>query len=113
MGLRETIKPRMQAHSDDAAFDHDETLDIASCKIGKVFGTKSKQIKRIRKQSGARIDVDNKCEPCRVRIRGDESSVAMAKDMILTLTLETMDSDSEYIFFPREAAGAILGPRGT
>lgn len=111
--IQEIIKPCTQIYSESPGFDHDETLEIPSCKIGKVFGTKSKQIRKIREQSGAQIDVDNRSEPCKVRIRGDRCSVVAAKNMIFTLTLDAMDESSEYLFFPRSASGAILGKCGS
>merc|ERR1719414_2601420 len=88
-------------------------MEIPSRQIERVFGAKNEHIHRIGRQTGAQIDTDVTCDPCKVRIRGDRCSATMAKEMILTSTLEAIDEASDYLYFPRGAAGAILGPDGS
>jgi len=87
-------------------------LDIPRAKIGKVIGIRGAQINEIQVTTGAKVDVDKDCDPCKVTIGGDPDKVEHARRVILTLAMEAADGESEYLDLPKGAAGAVLGVQG-
>lgn len=61
-----------------------EHMDVPRSLVGRVFGKGGETIKRIQKESGARLDIDTKTgdDLCPVRIAGDSESVCHARFMI-------------------------------
>lgn len=87
-------------------------LDIPRAKIGKVIGIRGAQINEIQVTTGAKVDVDKDCDPCKVTIGGEPDKVEHARRVILTLAMEAADGESEYLDLPKGAAGAVLGVQG-
>lgn len=98
---------------DSQSVKTESVLEVPPSKIGKVIGLGGVHIQYIQSTTGAKLDVEKDCDPCRVRIYGDEHSIARATSEILTATMEAMDEQSKYLFFERGAAGAILGVQGS
>jgi len=87
-------------------------LEIPRAKIGKVIGIRGAQVHEIQTTTGAKVDVDKDCDPCKVVIGGDDAQVAAAQNIILTLAMEAADQESEYLELPSQVSGAVLGVRG-
>lgn len=88
-------------------------LEIPNAKIGKVFGIRGAQINEIQVRTGAKLNVEKDGEPCILRVAGTNESIAQARKMIETLTMDAPDDQSEYLDFPRSLSGAILGVGGS
>merc|ERR1712032_894889 len=57
-------------------------MTVPQSLIGRVIGKGGETIQRIQRESGAKLDVDTKQDPCTVRIIGDSEPVCHARFLI-------------------------------
>ena len=74
-------------------------LNIPIAKIGKVIGVRGTKIQEIKMDTGAKININKDCNPCRARITGKEENIANAEKIILTMTMDALDDNSDYLEF--------------
>mmetsp|Transcript_22419 Transcript_22419/g.34813 ORF Transcript_22419/g.34813 Transcript_22419/m.34813 type:complete len:396 (+) Transcript_22419:53-1240(+) len=90
-----------------------EVVEVPLDKIGLVMGEKGSQVNRIQKDTGTKIDVDFKIDPCKVYISGSEENVMEAKYSVLAIAGILGDQESMVLDLPLWAAGAIMGKGGS
>merc|ERR1711971_1508793 len=88
-------------------------VEVPLDKIGLVMGEKGSQVNRIQQDTGTKIDVDFKSDPCKVYISGSDENVMEAKYSVLAIAGIVGDQESMVLDFPLWSAGAIMGKGGS
>ena len=69
----------------DAAESVIETLDCPKIHIGAIIGPKGSVVNRTQKDTGAKVNILDECDPCKVNITGKRECVDRAKEIVMKL----------------------------
>ncbi|UPR01220.1 hypothetical protein HOP50_06g45410 [Chloropicon primus] len=112
------IQRLVEEHSASLA---EETLDCPRHTVGIIIGKGGTTVRKIEKDTGARVDIRQDCDPCQVHISGDRESVDKALEAVKDLRRRAKDGEDaedaedvvETLDCPRHCVGAIIGKGGT
>merc|ERR1739847_146036 len=90
-----------------------ETLDCHRIHIGAIIGLKGSVVRSIEDDTGTKIEIFDKRDPCKVDITGKRECVDRAKEIVMKLMKDAAESVIETLDCPRLHIGAILGPKGS
>eukprot|EP00930_Biecheleria_cincta_P019214 TRINITY_DN14728_c0_g1_i1.p1 TRINITY_DN14728_c0_g1~~TRINITY_DN14728_c0_g1_i1.p1 ORF type:complete len:513 (+),score=89.61 TRINITY_DN14728_c0_g1_i1:64-1602(+) len=88
-------------------------VDIPRAQIGKVMGMKGAQVGQIQKDTNTKIDFNFDTDPCKCFIKGDPENIERARKIIQTITMQILDEASEYLDFPKNVSGILIGTKGS
>jgi rRNA processing protein Krr1/Pno1 len=88
-------------------------VEVPRAQIGKVMGMKGAQVGQIQKDTNTKIDFDFESDPCKCFIKGEPNGIERAKKFIQTITMQIMDEASEYLDYPKNVSGILIGTKGS
>lgn len=89
----------------------EDIIELPLQEAGKVIGTGGERVNKIRDRTGAAIQVSKEEDHCKVKLKGSETQVQRAKDLVLQLVADaSVDADSaqETLDSPAPKVGRII-----